>query len=221
MQQKEAEGYSKNGGHIKNFHSWRVPQTQGRIPHPFQASFRSISGHVPSGGFLERFGSEEFEMAGVVPQTWPGLVRSKFRRASRGLGPDPGPGLAGYGSKTKRSLLLTLRKMGAVPKTKGSWNHFLRIMETLGIERRQKNSGDIPNSINFGGTLVEPWWSLTSGPPRTTPEPIWAETPKLSAVGEKNKQRSKQTHQFEPASQAVSKESPKQVNAVIISELVD
>ena len=37
-----------------------------------------------------------------------------------------------------------------------------------------------------GGTLVEPSWTLTSGPPRTTPEPIWAETPKLSAVrGEK------------------------------------
>ena len=35
------------------------------------------------------------------------------------------------------------------------------------------------------GTLVEPWWNLTSGLPRTTPEPIWAETPKLSAVGEK------------------------------------
>ena len=25
--------------------------------------------------------------------------------------------------------------------------------------------------------------NLTSGPPQTTPEPIWAETPKLSAVG--------------------------------------
>ena len=43
---------------------------------------------------------------------------------------------------------------------------------------------------NLGGTLVEPWWNpggtlnLASGPPRTTPEPIWAETPKLSAVGE-------------------------------------
>ena len=37
---------------------------------------------------------------------------------------------------------------------------------------------------NPGGTLVEPSWNLTSGPPRTTPEPIWAETPKLSAVGE-------------------------------------
>ena len=33
------------------------------------------------------------------------------------------------------------------------------------------------------GTLV--LWNLASGPPRTTPEPIWAETPKLSAVGEK------------------------------------
>ena len=34
-------------------------------------------------------------------------------------------------------------------------------------------------------TLVEPWWNLTPGPPRTTPQPIWAGlTPKLSAVGE-------------------------------------
>ena len=31
---------------------------------------------------------------------------------------------------------------------------------------------------NPGGTLVKPLWNLTSGPPRTTPEPIWAETPK-------------------------------------------
>ena len=37
---------------------------------------------------------------------------------------------------------------------------------------------------NSGGTLVEPSWNLTSGLPRTTPDPIWAETPKLSAVGE-------------------------------------
>ena len=37
---------------------------------------------------------------------------------------------------------------------------------------------------NPGGTLVELSWNLTAGPPRTTPEPIWAETPKLSAVGE-------------------------------------
>ena len=38
--------------------------------------------------------------------------------------------------------------------------------------------------------LVEPWWNswnLTPGPPRTTPEPIWAETPKLSAGGKKKK----------------------------------
>ena len=32
---------------------------------------------------------------------------------------------------------------------------------------------------------MEPSWNLASGPPRTTPEPIWAETPKLSAVGGK------------------------------------
>ena len=44
-----------------------------------------------------------------------------------------------------------------------------------------------PTSRNPGGTLVEPSWNLTSGPPRTTPEPIWAETPKLSAVGEKTR----------------------------------
>ena len=36
------------------------------------------------------------------------------------------------------------------------------------------------------GTLMEPWWNFTSGPPRTTPEPVWAETPKLSAVGKKS-----------------------------------
>ena len=38
-------------------------------------------------------------------------------------------------------------------------------------------------------TLVEPSWNLTSGSPWTTPEPIWTETPKLSAVGEKRKIR--------------------------------
>ena len=72
----------------------------------------------------------------------------------------------------------------------------------------KKNSGDIPNStrcsfqcsyhpaalaeprgtlMDPGGTLVEPLCNLTSGPPQTTPEPIWAETPKLSAVGEKKR----------------------------------
>ena len=42
---------------------------------------------------------------------------------------------------------------------------------------------------NPGGTLVEPWWNLSSGSPQTTPEPIWAETPKLSAAGEKEEQK--------------------------------
>ena len=42
---------------------------------------------------------------------------------------------------------------------------------------------------NSGGTLVEPSWNLISRPPRTTPEPIWAETPKLSAVGEKEEKQ--------------------------------
>ena len=31
-------------------------------------------------------------------------------------------------------------------------------------------------------------FQVRSGSPRTTPEPIWAETPKLSAVGEKELQ---------------------------------
>ena len=38
---------------------------------------------------------------------------------------------------------------------------------------------------NPGGSLVEASWNLTSGLPRTTPEPIWAETPKLSGWGMK------------------------------------
>ena len=49
---------------------------------------------------------------------------------------------------------------------------------------------------NPGGTLVEPlvepWWNLSSGSPRTTSEPIWAETPKLSAVGDKEKTKPNQ-----------------------------
>ena len=51
---------------------------------------------------------------------------------------------------------------------------------------------------NLGGTLVEPSWNLTPGPPRTTPEPIWAETPKLSAVGEKRRKKNthRHTHRF-------------------------
>ena len=36
---------------------------------------------------------------------------------------------------------------------------------------------------------MEPSWNLTSRPPRTTPEPIWAETPKLPAVGGEKKRR--------------------------------
>ena len=44
----------------------------------------------------------------------------------------------------------------------------------------------------MGGTLVKLWWTLVEPclrPPRTTPEPIWAETPKLSAVGERRRER--------------------------------
>ena len=40
---------------------------------------------------------------------------------------------------------------------------------------------------NPGGTVVEPWWNPRGTLPQGhTPEPIWAETPKLSAVGEKS-----------------------------------
>ena len=50
-------------------------------------------------------------------------------------------------------------------------------------------------SWNPGGTLVEPWWNpggtLVEPYLRAAPdhpkEPIWAETPRLSAVGEKQK----------------------------------
>ena len=55
---------------------------------------------------------------------------------------------------------------------------------------------------NPGGTLVEPlvelWWNLSSGSPRTTPEPIWAETPKLAAVGEKRIRLRTYTHHKSP-----------------------
>ena len=50
---------------------------------------------------------------------------------------------------------------------------------------------------NPGGTLVEPWWNLTSGPPRTTPA-IWAEAPKLSAVGEKGSLQLPEFHSSPP-----------------------
>ena len=46
-----------------------------------------------------------------------------------------------------------------------------------------------PQKISSGGTLVELSWKLTSGPPRTTPNPIWAETPNLAAVAEKKKKK--------------------------------
>ena len=46
----------------------------------------------------------------------------------------------------------------------------------------QPSQNLVEPSWNPGGTLVEPSWNLISGSPRTTPEPIWAETPKLSAV---------------------------------------
>ena len=51
----------------------------------------------------------------------------------------------------------------------------------------QPSQNLVEPSWNLGGTLVEPSWNLASGPPQTTPEPIWVETPKLSAVGEKQR----------------------------------
>ena len=61
------------------------------------------------------------------------------------------------------------------------------------------------NWWNSGGTLVKPSWNLTSGPPRTTPVPIWAETPKLSAVGEKEK-TNKEKHRVMLVSQCPQKD---------------
>ena len=67
----------------------------------------------------------------------------------------------------------------------------------LGPQAKKRSSGDLPDSMRHPAALaepratrVEPSWNLvepggtlvdrlTSGPPRTTPEPIWAETPKL------------------------------------------
>ena len=72
-----------------------------------------------------------------------------------------------------------------------SWGHSVSHSlpvkpERKGTQRKKNNKRGPPR-----GTLVEPgWnpsWNLTSGPPRTTPEPIWAETPKLSAVGEQKR----------------------------------
>ena len=82
--------------------------------------------------------------------------------------------------------LVSLKQTHIFMQTTGSGHH-PHLMSIKHI-----SSGDIPNSIrrsscrtswNPRGTLVKPQWNLTSGPPRTTPEPIWAETPKLSAVG--------------------------------------
>ena len=50
-------------------------------------------------------------------------------------------------------------------------------------------SGTLVESWNRGGTLVEPWWNYLTSPARTTPELIWAATPKLS-VGERTKHES-------------------------------
>ena len=68
-------------------------------------------------------------------------------------------------------------------------------------------------SWNPRGTwLVEPSWNLTSGPPQTTPEPIWAETPKLSDVRGKIWGATKKTHQnifpSKPADQSSSTAQP-------------
>ena len=58
---------------------------------------------------------------------------------------------------------------------------------------------------------MEPSWNLTSGPPRTTPEPIWAETPKLSAVGEKPNKLRNRTVSEPPSDHGSTNSFPKQV----------
>ena len=49
----------------------------------------------------------------------------------------------------------------------------------------------VERSWNPGGTLVEPSWNLTSGPPRTTPQPIWAETQSFQLLGKNNKREAR------------------------------
>ena len=65
--------------------------------------------------------------------------------------------------------------------------------------KKKISSGDIPNSMrcsfytpqprrtwwNPGGNVVEPCGTLVEPYLRAAPDPIWAETPKLAAVGEK------------------------------------
>ena len=69
---------------------------------------------------------------------------------------------------------------------------------------------------NPGGTLVEPSWNLTSVLPRTTPEPIWAETPKLAAVGEKK--HSKPSLRAHPLSDAFEwREKPRKIGRLSLS----
>ena len=50
----------------------------------------------------------------------------------------------------------------------------------------QPSQNLVEPSWNPRRTMLEPSWNLTSGPPRTIPEPIWAETPKaFSCWGKK------------------------------------
>ena len=64
------------------------------------------------------------------------------------------------------------------------------------------------NLVEPGGTLVEPLWNLISGPPQTTPEPIWAETPKLSAVGKKKQTTNQPTNQPTSQRKQASRDEP-------------
>ena len=71
--------------------------------------------------------------------------------------------------------------------------------------------------VDPGGTLVEPWWN---GPPLTTPKPIWAETPKLSAVGEKKtKTKTRQVPHKRPCRDVQNLWlNDKQPNALLVSQ---
>ena len=42
---------------------------------------------------------------------------------------------------------MTLKKIGALPKIKGSWTHFVRLMESLGRTSRLLTTGVSPGCI--------------------------------------------------------------------------
>ena len=112
---------------------------------------------------------------GQPPKKGPGDCVSDACRPEKSWGQNPvNPHPFVFGRK------FGCLKIGETSKQLGSPLHQAQTRVPCKI-----SSGDIPNrhAVLCCGTFVEPWWK----PPWTTPEPIWAETPKLSAVGDKNR----------------------------------